>query len=50
MDESHIGGVAAGVVLGVLLLAGLMVFGAGWGVRNITTASVIDRPILFQPK
>lgn len=50
MDESHIGTIAAGIVLGMLALAAFMVIGAGWGVRNVTTAALIERPILFQPK
>jgi hypothetical protein len=50
MENSRVAGVAFGVVLGVLICAGILFFTADWGVRKITTAAVIDPPIIFFPK
>jgi hypothetical protein len=50
MEGSRVGGVALGVVFGLLICAGILYATANWGVRTITTAAIIDPPIIFVPK
>lgn len=50
MENSRIAGIALGVVIGVLICAGLFYVTAQWGVRTVSTASLIDPPIIFMPK
>jgi hypothetical protein len=50
MENSRVAGVALGVVVGVLICAGLLYATAQWGARTIATASLIDPPIIFVPK
>jgi hypothetical protein len=50
MENSRVAGVAFGVVIGVLICAGLVYVTAQWGMRTITTASLLDPPIIFVPK